>query len=343
MQEQATQEQEKPIAIAPNKLEQEAKKNEIKDTSITSAVASLEGYGFLVDSEKPLAMAQIDARGARAITLSDKAMQVSASIVQTALKAGRALDSIVCVQMAKLKRNSVHADAGYESFGKFGEALTAWNKDTVNAYTSIGETYFNEAGSPVKPYVLELSVSALNQLKGLVNAKIYVYKAVAVNHDFLQAVFEHFDYNITVGAIKEFSKILKSGVVPENWVTVTTPTEESEDKTVKYTLLDSDIELTGYKPVPESNADTAGDKSDKSDKGDKVDKKQDVGEQKPVDPLELMSDALVAMQKLTLSSDLAKRFELAKKAMQELILDIEQANKKPTQEQEQATQESEEK
>ena len=320
---ETTQDAQKLVATAPT---QDTQKPEVQDTAITTAVSSLEGFGFLVDADKPLTMAGVDGKPATTITLTDKSMQVSATVVQTALKAGNALDYIVCVQMAKLKRNSAHSDAHYDSFGKFGEALTAWNKDTVNAYTSVGETYFTEAGQPVKPYVKELSVSALNQLKGLVNAKLYVYKGVAVNHDFLQAVFEHFNYNITVGKIKDMVKILKSGVVPDEWITI------NADGTA--TLLCSDIVLNGYsKEQAQKPEQKPEQKQEKGDKGEKSDK----GEKKVVDPLELMSDALVAMQKLTLETEFAKRFEVAQSAMRQLIIDIENANKAKKQESEQET------
>ena len=270
----------------------------------------LKKCGIVVKAGEPLVMKAVDGKQAGTLVLADKDNQLSANVIQSSVKLGHALDSVMCVELAKLKRNGAHKDTGYDGFGQFGEALTGYSRTTVNQFANVGDTCFTADGKPMKPFVSKVSVSALNQLSGLLKDSVYVYRA-RVDFDFIEAIFKHYDYALTVANINELIKILKRGDIPSDLVTINKPTD-GKGKTY-FTLCESDIVLEGYTEVKQDG---------------KQDGKQEANKQE-VSVYEMVSDAITALGKQGMNDDLKARYDAMYAAILSLSADIKAFNTKP--------------
>lgn len=276
-----------------------------------NSIIALRNYGMMVDPTKPLELLATESHNARSLVLSDESAQASASVVQTANKLGNALDTMICRELAFLKRMSAHKDAGYSTFAELGEAMTGRSRGTINSYTNAGETFFTADGNPVKPFVEKVSVAVLNQLSGIIKNPVYVYRA-KVDYDFLEVILKHYAYNLTTAKLNDLIKILKRGEIPSDLVV----TEVKEDGTHFY-LCDSDIELVGY-TFPEEKATKETEESKET--SESKESKESKETEKSIS--EIVSDAITALGKLPMNEDLKARYDVMYSAILNLTADI---------------------
>lgn len=281
-----------------------------------NAIVTLRNFGILADPSIPLSMYAVDGHESHDLVLADATAQENATVVQSAMKAGKALDFMVIRGLALLKRAGAHKDSGYDGFGQFAEALTGMNRTTANSYANAGDTFTDEDGNPVKPFVSAVSVATLNQLAGLLKASVYVYRA-KVDFDFVEVVLKKYNYSLSVARVNELIKLFKRGDIPSDLVTIVV-----KDDGTHFYLCDSDIELVGYTSPEDSKLANTAESSQMTseDKESKESKESTTNAEKSVS--ELVSDAITALGKLPMSDELKARFDVMYSAILNLTADI---------------------
>ena len=299
---------------------------EMSVKTLTENEKTLQLYGLKVDASKPLQLYSAGKQASRELTLTDKESQLSASVLQKAVTVGKALDYVVISELAKLKRASAHKDTGYDNFGQFGEALTGWSKTTVNSYANAGDTFTDMNGAPLRPFVSRVPVAVLNQLVGIINNPVYVYK-VRIDLDTLEATLNHFKYALSVAKVNELLRIFRGGDIPTELVRTEVVAQADGSNATKYYFVGTDKELAGY--VPPTEKEPAPAPAPVSQKG-KKDENTDENKDKEKTPSEMVSDGMALIGKMELSDSMKERYDSLLPEILEFLADLPTEGQKET-------------
>lgn len=236
-----------------------------KPTALLPIVAFAKSNGIAVNLDrKDFLLHSPNSDGKLSVHIDNSEVALAANVLDGVAHAAKSSVKALCVLLAYVERKGYYAKFGFKTTADFGESFTGLERKTILSYIAIGNTFFDEDMRPVKPFVNDVSVAHLNQIRATVIDNKYVYGG-KMDFSFFQAYFAtcaEIDGTISsVSRLNDFLSGARKNYIDKRFLDVERKSFIVDEKDNRFPEYEELTEVDDTTNVKSSNSKVDNDKS----------------------------------------------------------------------------------
>ena len=180
-----------------------------KSAAVQPLVSFASKNGVAVNSDRrDFLLHSPNSEGKLSVHIDNAEVATAANVLDSVAHAAKTSVKALCVLLSYVERKGFYSKFGFKTAADFGESFTGLERKTILTYIGIGNVFFDEDLQPVKPFVNDVSVAHLNQIKSIVCDMKYIYGG-RTDFGFFQAYFDTcLDLDGTIPAVSVLNAFL---------------------------------------------------------------------------------------------------------------------------------------